>query len=315
VLARGIFAGVFLWSACVIAARGQQADSVLLKNDRYIMELDSILASGDSTQILSLIDSLINLPDPSIKSQMVIRLGYNSNVVAASRTLGFNQFGLAPGLSYYHKSGLYADVTGYWSQNYDPEYYLTVATAGYLKSVNSWYAFMAEYGRYIYSNTDELTSIPYQNNVGLSNFFDVKKFTFRLDYQFYFGDQEAHRINPSVMYNFEKKNLGKITRLSFFPTVSVLMGSEQITQYVPYAQTLAGVLFRMRRGLPLYYEETNTEFGVLNYSFVAPISMTIKSWFFMLSYTYNIPKALPGEELELTNSGYISASISKRIQF
>lgn len=313
--AKGLFAGIIIWSACVTYVQGQQADSVLLKNDRYIHELDSILASGDSTQLLSLIDSLINLPDPSIHSQMVIRLGYNSNVVADSRTLGFNQFGLAPGLSYYHKSGLYADVTGYWSKNYDPEYYLTVATAGYLKSITPWYALMAEYGRYIYSNSNELESIPYQNNVGISNFFDVKKFTFRLDYQFYFGDKQAHRINPSVMYNFEKKSLGKITRLSFFPTVSVLTGSEQITQYVPYAQTLAGVIFRMRRGLPLYYEETTTKFGVLNYSFVAPVSMTVKSWFFMLSYTYNIPKALPGEELELTNSGYISASISKRIQF
>lgn len=310
-----LFAGLSLWSACVIVVHGQQADSLLLKNDRYIMEIDSLLASSDSTQLLSLIDSLINLPDPTLKSQMVVRLGYNSNVVAASRTLGFNQFGLAPGISYYHKTGLYADVTGYWSQNYDPTYYLTVATAGYLKSVNTWYAFMAEYGRYIYSAGDELESIPYENNLGISNFFDIKKFTFRLDYQFYFGDQEAHRINPSVMYNFEKKNLGKITRLSFFPTASVLMGSEQITEYVPYANTLIGALFRIRRGLPLYYEQTRTEFGILNYSFVAPVSITLKSWFFMLSYTYNIPQTLPGETIELTNSGYLSATISKRIQF
>lgn len=41
-----------------------------------------------------------------------MRMGYNSNVVAASRTLGFNQFGVAPGISFYHKWGLYADYTG-----------------------------------------------------------------------------------------------------------------------------------------------------------------------------------------------------------
>ena len=74
---KGLFAGLILWSACVVTVRGQQADSVLLKNDRYIMEIDSILASGDSTELLLLIDSLINLPDPSIKSQLVVRLGYN----------------------------------------------------------------------------------------------------------------------------------------------------------------------------------------------------------------------------------------------
>ncbi|MEQ1588304.1 MAG: hypothetical protein ABL895_20640, partial [Cyclobacteriaceae bacterium] len=81
-----------------------------------------------------------------------------------------------------------------------------------------------------------------------------------------------------------------------------------------YAQTYIGIIYRLRRGLPLYYEQTKTEFGVLNYSFVAPIALTIRQWTFILSYTYNIPKALPGETIDLINSGYLSASISKRIK-
>ena len=312
---RDLLTGVVMWLACSFTVRGQQADSVLLKNDPYLAELDSILASGDSEQFLSFIDSLINLPDYAIKSQMIVRLGYNSNVVADSRTLGFNQFGIAPGISYYHKTGLYADLTSYWSKEYDPNFYLTVATAGYMNSPTKWWSFMAEYSRYMYSNTGEDIYIAYKNNVGISNFFDVKPFTFRLDYQFYFGDKQAHRINPSVMVNFQKRNLGKITRLSFYPTVSFLFGSEQITEYLPYSNTLIGALFRQRRGLPLYYESTHTEFGVLNYSFVAPLSITMQNWFFILSYTYNIPKALAGETINLQNSGYLSASVSRRIQF
>jgi len=67
--------------------------------------------------------------------------------------------------------------------------------------------------------------------------------------------------------------------------------------------------------LPLYYEQTTTEFGVLNYSFVAPLAVTINDWTFIVSYTYNIPKALPGETLSLTDTGYLSASISRRIKF
>ena len=278
-------------------------------------ELDSLLAQGDTLQLFSLIDSIINLPEITVKSQLIARIGYNSNVVSASRTLGFNQFGLAPGVSYYHKSGLYADVTSYWSEEYDPNFYLTVASAGYMNSPLKWWSFMTEYNRYMYSDFGEDIYIAYKNNVGVSNFFDVKPFTFRLDYQFYFGDKQAHRINPSVMVNLEKRDLGKITRLSFFPTVSFLMGSEQITEYKSYSNTLIGAIFRQRRGLPLYYEETRTEFGMLNYSFVAPISITVKNWFFILSYTYNIPKSLPGETITLENSGYLSASVSRRIVF
>ncbi len=278
-------------------------------------ELDSILARGDSARFLSFIDSLINLPVPSIRSQLIARIGYNSNVVADSRTLGFNQFGIAPGISYYHKSGLYADLTSYWSNEYDPNFYLTVASAGYMNSVTKWWSLMPEYSRYMYSDTSNDIYIAYKNNVGVSNFFDMKPFTFRLDYQFYFGDKQAHRINPSVMLNIEKRNVGKITKIYFYPTVSVLFGSEQITEYLPYTNSLIAAIIRQRKGLPLYYEDTHTEFGVLNYSFVAPLSITIKNWFFIVSYTYNIPKALPGETITLKNTGYVSASVSRRIQF
>lgn len=274
-----------------------------------------MMERGDTLSLFSLIDSVMNMEAPAIKSQLITRLGYNSNVVSASRTLGFNQFGMAPGVSYYHKSGMYADVTGYWSNEYSPNYYLTVASAGYMNSPTKWWSFMAEYNRYLYSDVSEDIYIAYKNNVGVSNFFDVKPFTFRLDYQYYFGDKQAHRINPSVMLNIEKRNLGKINRITFFPTVSLLTGSEQITETKAYAQTFLESLIRLRRGLPLFYEETQTKFGTLNYSFVAPLSINIKDWFFIISYTYNIPKSLPGETITLVNSGYISASISRRIKF
>ena len=302
-------------SVCISVVNGQQADSILLKSDPYISELDSMMERGDTLSLFSLIDSVMNMEAPAIKSQLITRLGYNSNVVSASRTLGFNQFGMAPGVSYYHKSGMYADVTGYWSNEYSPNYYLTVASAGYMNSPTKWWSFMAEYNRYLYSDVSEDIYIAYKNNVGVSNFFDVKPFTFRLDYQYYFGDKQAHRINPSVMLNIEKRNLGKINRITFFPTVSLLTGSEQITETKAYAQTFLESLIRLRRGLPLFYEETQTKFGILNYSFVAPLSINIKDWFFIISYTYNIPKSLPGETITLVNSGYISASISRRIKF
>lgn len=305
--------GLILVSVCTIPARSQQTDSRLL-NDPYIAELDSLIASGD-TGFLSLIDSLINVPIPKLKSQMVIRLGYNSNVVAASRTLGFNQFGVAPGISYYHKSGLYADYTGYWSKQYDPQYYLTVLSGGYMNSPTKWWSIMAEYNRYIYAGLGEDEYVPYKNSAGLSNFFDIKWVTLRLDYQLFFGDKTAHRINPSVMLNLEKKKLGRIDRIAFYPTASVLYGSEQITELKTYARTYLGIIYRVRRNLPLYYEQETTRFGVLNYSFSAPVSMSVNNWTFLVSYTYNIPQALPGEPIRLESSGYLSASISKRIEF
>jgi hypothetical protein len=308
-----IWLGFVLVSVCSISARSQQTDSLLL-HDPYLAELDSLIASGD-TGFLSLIDSLINLPTPKLKSQLVMRMGYNSNVVAASRTLGFNQFGVAPGISFYHKSGLYADYTGYWSKEYDPQYYLTVLSGGYMAGPTKWWSLMAEYNRYLYAGIGEDEYIAYKNSAGLSNFFDIKWVTLRMDYQLFFGDKIAHRINPSIMLNIEKTKLGRINRLAFYPTASVLYGSEQITELLPYARTYLGIIYRIRRNMPLYYEQTTTRFGVLNYSFSAPLSVNINNWTFLVNYTYNIPQALPGEPITLKSSGYISASISKRIEF
>jgi len=314
VLRKKILAFIFssLW---LTSLQGQQSDSALLYSDPYIAELDSLLNESDGSDFLTLLDSLINIPAPSLRSQLLVRLGYNSNVVSASRTLGFNQFGIAPGASYYHKSGLYADVTGYWSKEYEPNYYLTVGSVGYLNSPTTWWSFMAEYNRYMYSKLNEDEYIAYKNNVGVSNFFDVGLVTFRFDYQFYFGDKVAHRINPSVMLNLQKIKWGKIDRIAFYPAFSALFGSEQITQTFPYSRTLAGITYRVRNGLPLYYDITNTEFGVLNYSFTAPVAITVNQWTIIVSYTYNIPKALPGESISLIDTGYLSASIARRIKF
>ena len=143
----------------------------------------------------------------------------------------------------------------------------------------------------------------------------MKPVTFRLDYTLLFGERTGHRIMPGIMVNLEKRNWKKINRILFYPSFNLLMGSEQFDEYVPYASTLLGALIRVRNGLPLYYETEVTEFGIMNYSFTAPVSITLKNWNFLLSYTYNIPKPLPGEDTTLANSGFLGVSVTKFVRF
>jgi hypothetical protein len=311
---------LLIGSACFSPARGQHADSLLLQSDPVLRELDSLLNSEDSLSLFRLIDSLIQLPDLKETSQMAIRLGYNSNIVATGRTLGMNQFGLSPGVSYYHKSGLYADASTYWSQEYTPDFYLSVLSGGYMKTISRRWSFLAEYSRYFYSATGANTYHPYTNNLGVSNYFTFKPVTFRLDYYFYFGEKKAHRIQPGVMVYLEKRKWHSIDRLLFFPTVTVLFGSENVvTDYVFYPDFIQR--FRKNKTLPpnaqlpLYSTVSKNVFGVMNYSFVAPVSLTKKQWTFLLSYTYNIPQSLPYEDLGLKSGGYLSFSITKYIGF
>jgi hypothetical protein len=302
-------------------AAGQQAapDSVRHRADSAtIHQLDNFFSQQDSLDIFELIDSLIRTQDIKDESRMAIRLGYNSNIIADNRTFNINQFGLASGMSYYHKSGLYADATQYWSQEYKPNFYLTTASGGYMKNINKWYTLLAEYSHYFYHQpSDSTVSVPYTNNVGMSNYFEVGKFVFRLDYYFYFGDKQAHRIMPSAGMNFIKRKWAGFDRISFYPNATVLFGSEQTTSYALYPNPILRLIYNRNHTpkLPLYYPVNKTEFGVMNYSFSIPITMSRKDWTFLLNYTYSIPKSLPGEDLSLQSSGYLSFSITRYIGF
>lgn len=302
-----------IFSVCSLFVRAQSADTVVRINGQN--EFEDILSFEDSLSIFTLIDSLMELEAVELKSSMAIRLGYNSNASSSGRTLGIDQFGLSPGVSYYHKSGAYLDVTGYFSTEYDPKYYLNILSGGYIGYISPKWSFLSEYSRYFYSDLGDSVYISYKNSFSISNFFDVKPFTFRLDYTLLFGEQVGHRLLPGVMLNLEKRNWKKIDRILFYPSINVLFGSEQYEGYFPYATTLAQTIFRVSRGLPLYYYEKGTDFGIMNYAFTAPLSISITNWNFLLSYTYNIPKSLPNEEVALDNSGFIAAAITRYLRF
>ncbi len=301
-----------LLSICSLTTRGQQADSLFNEFE----DLEALLSFEDSLSIFNLIDSLMQMEELETKSMMAVRLGYNSNANSAGRTLGISQFGLSPGVSYYHKSGVYADASGYWSNEYDPSYYLTILSTGYIGAISPKWSFLGEYSRYLYTDLGEGVIVSYSNSASLSNFIDVKPLTFRLDYTLLFGEKTGHRIMPGVMLNLEKRNWKNMDRILFYPSFNLLMGTEQFEEYVPYAKTLAGAVIRYRNGLPLYYLDKGSDFGIMNYSFTVPLSINIKDWNFLLSYAYNIPKLLSHEEdPALTNSGFIAASVSRYIRF
>lgn len=313
---------LILGSACWSYAQTPRADTVKQRTDLTLDSLNQVFSAEDSLEIFDLIDSLL-LADPSLlnideKSQLAVRLGYNSNITSDNRTFNIAQFGLAPGLSYYHKSGAYVDATTYWSNSYSPSFYLTVTSAGYLHTFSKHYSLLAEYSHYFYNQpSDSTVSVPYTNNVGVSNYFEFKPVMVRFDYYLYFGERSAHRLMPSVGLNLVKRNWLGFDRVMFFPAFSVLFGSEQITTYGLYPNTLLRVLWNRThvRKVPLYYQNTNEEFGVMNYGFTIPLSFTKKNWSFLISYAYNVPKALPGETLSLENTGYLSFSITRYFPF
>jgi hypothetical protein len=286
------------------AIQAQDADSLVLS------QVDDILSFEDSLSIFEMIDSLLQNAEAE-GSQLGVRLSYNSNVLSAGRTLGIENFGLSSGISYYHKSGVFADVAGYWSKDFDPKYYLTVATVGYMYSFPKVFSVVAGYDRFFYNFSSDDAYIPYKNTLSVTPVIEVKPFMLTLNYSYYFGDSYVNRIMPGLSLVLEKKKLLKLDKVSFQPTVFMLLGDEVITDaeitvtrklvslFPPDFDWITSIQFIDRR-----------VFGIMNYAFTFPLTVAHKNWSFMFSYAYNIPKALPGEPLTLSESSYLYGSIS-----
>ena len=295
-----------IMSASMALATAQEVDSLALSG------LDEALTFEDSLSIFSMIDSILQLGDADV-SQLALRLSYNSNVLSAGRTLGIENFGLSPGISFYHRSGLYADLSGYWSKDFDPSYYLTVASVGYMHSFNKYFSVIGGYDRYFYNADDADEFIPYKNTLSVTPIIEINPVLFSLNYSFYFGDTYVNRIMPGLSLVLEKKKFLNIDRIALSPSFFMLFGDETITHIdVVPPRTLAEA--RMNKQLyGTYFKQVITNsrvFGVMNYAISAPLSVTFKNWGFMFTYTYNIPKALPGEPLTLSESSYLSGSIT-----
>jgi hypothetical protein len=265
------------------------------------------LTADDSLSIFSLIDSLMQLPIPG--SQLSVRLGYNSNVQSAGRTLGIENFGLAPGLSYYHTSGAYVDVTGYWSKDFSPEYYLTVASLGYMHTFSNVFSVIGQYDRYFYALNGEDLYIPYSNTLSVTPILEFKPVSFIVNYSYYFGDAQVHRLMPGISFELAKRNWKGFKRIAILPSVYALFGNDIVTE-IHYPNTLRELIRRLRQGLPAYDIVDHNRFGIMNYTFSAPISVSYKKWNFSFTYSYNIPKALPGETITYSESHYLSGSLS-----
>ncbi|MBL7835254.1 MAG: hypothetical protein JNK18_14950 [Cyclobacteriaceae bacterium] len=290
VFKRWLFIGILLASSCPLKA--QDADSLLA------VRTDTLLTFADSLSIFNLIDSLLLLDELDDHSQLAVRLAYNSNVLSAGRTLGIEQFGLMPSVSFYHKSGFFADVTGFWSKDFEPKYYLTVLSGGYMHTFSKYFSVTGNYDRYFYNSDILDQAIDFKNTLGITSYFDYKLLTARLDYSFYFGNQTAHRFMPSVGLNLSKRNFLKLERVRFLPSAYMLFGNSISTQIE--TNTLTGEIF---------ISETNV-FGIMNYALSFPVYISHKNWSLYLGYTYNIPEKLKNEIYVPPKAGYISAGLT-----
>jgi len=295
-------------------------------------KLDSLLLAeleNDSSSLLSILEDIMN--EDYLKSQLTLRAGYTSNITNAGRNFGVQQFGLNAGVAFYHKSGVFADVSGYYNSDQDPKYNTTITSVGYMGLFGPRWNYYLSYDHFFYQkpqDSDYLITYPLTNSLNASTNFLLKGFNFGVDYAFMFGDETAHRGRLNLSYYLSFKNVGFIDRINFSPNLSMLAGNANVTSTV-FNQEMARenslelieqiglqqfrYLYNNDRELLkelLSEEQTNNVFGIMNYSIFVPVSFNINKTTLLLNYSLNFPVALPGEtDLDTTPNNYFSATL------
>jgi hypothetical protein len=307
-------------------AQDAEYDSLL----SVYMRLDSIWLSeieNDSLSIFAIIDSMAAY---KVRSQFTLRSSYNSQVYNSGRTYDIDQYGWSNGISYYHKSGIYLDLSGQYYSGIDPKYNATSLSIGYSDFITPKFGYGFNLSHAFYHELEESTVInnTLNNNIGISSYYSTKHLTLGLDYTYSFGSEgtTAHRVVPSLMITPSFSAKGFFKRFKFNPLVFATFGSE--TLYTEqYNNLVARNIIRKigkerflrnfqdedKRLLNLIYDtETSNYFGPLNIEISLPLRYNHKNFSTTLSYNINLPIAIPEESLDDTINGYLGLSLYYR---
>lgn len=287
------------------------------QEDDYALDA-LLLAEFDTLSLISLLDSLLALEDLR-SSALILRMGYVSQILNAGRDMGIEQYGVTPGISYYHKSGAFGDIAGYWNSETTPGYNLTTLTLGYLTTLTPSWSLILSYDHAFYHHEDSLRlNNLFNNTIHLSSNLYWKFLETGLDYSFIFGDDNAHRMRWHLAALVSFRNVGIFNRISVSPTFSMLFGNQKIiSNRFPYWRQLTDrQRFRvLQNGTVLLLTEEDDVFGLMSYDLSLPIILRSGAWGLSFSYHYNIPVALPGEfNSNLRDNQFFSASLSYSIK-
>jgi hypothetical protein len=328
-----IIAFLILAGSSTSYSQDSNLDSLLHETLAYDSLLLEELAE-DSLSIIELIDSLLNYDFRY--STLLIRLGYTSDIMYAGRDFGVRQYGFSAGVSYYHKTGIFGDLTSYWNSDIEPHINPTTLTLGYMGSITPKWGFIASYDHYIYSRNQNYEDViyPLTNALNASTYLDLKHFSIGVDYAFLFGQETAHRIRPNMYGIIRIKNLGFIDEIDLFPSASMLIGNQTLyflDENYSEAQSLLQTYginnfsqFSQRRprlaqyilaNYVTYDERIENVFGIMNYSLSLPIMIRMNYFTISTGYYVNFPVALPGEEIDLNPNNYFNISLLYTIPF
>ena len=274
----------------------------------------------------------LSLPDTSAgtTAEINVRVNYTSRAVFSGRDFGVHEWMSTPSITYYAKSGFYADLSGYYLSESLPHYELTALSVGYLGIVSSYFAVTGELSRTILSQKGQQNLLPYSADASVT-YTISPLLSATTDYNLLFGNATAHRLRLSVSAYASRKitrsALG-LKRVSLIPALTAILGTETsaFNLYQPSTAVATGStatatsrrLLRIQQRLqarkngttasPLA-DTSSDKFGLMAVDLSVPIRITFTSFRIGLTNHVVRPFKIYADE-ELSTSALYYADVS-----
>ncbi len=263
-------------------------------------EIIEDLLDLEETDLLNLIDDLDNY------HYIFAATDFSSKSFFLGRDLGIDQYNVVTQVSYENHLGIFIGVSGTYYSEFDPQWDLTVLSAGYGLDINKSKSLRTEleYNRYIFSNS---SSNDFENSLDLSLSYTTANSAFSTNIvgSYLFGDKTGFQTSVNVFGNIKLFDLDytKGSKINFEPSLAFILGSENLDTSridnlgidIPFINNIVNELetFSLRNTqlkLPLVADFYNLSLEAgINFNFPTPFDFendTESSTFFNFGVNY-----------------------------
>lgn len=260
--------------------------------------LDDLLTENESLDIF--LASMTNF------HLLYFSVNYNSETYFSGRDIDIDQYNIVPQITYMHSKGFYASLSGIYYSEFEPNWDVTTANAGYGRSLGKkkLWQYFASYSYYFYSNDIEnLYHSTLNGGIGINN--KKRSLGTQLSGAYYFGDEVTYQI---VLRSYANLKLLKTKKhyLRLRPQFSIVTGTQIVD--LSGGSIQKALLSKEAETTQDVYLEDNV-FGLINTQFNIPLQYTVGSFDFELGFNYNIPSEL-GNESDLENTSFFNFGIA-----
>lgn len=260
--------------------------------------IDNIIAIDD--------DDLIDILDELNNYQILFTsVDFSNKTYFLGRDIGIDQYNIATQVMYENSNGIFAGVSGTYYGEFDPNWDLTIVTAGYGKSFGEHDNVRAElgYSRYIFSNS---VSNDFENSIDASFNISTKNNTLgtSINTSYLFGGKTGWQTSASAYGDVDLFDLdpAKGSKVTFGPELSFIFGSENIDTSridnlgidIPFINRIVS--------------EFET-FSLRNIQLQLPITFEFNDLHIEAGYNFNFPKAFDFEN-DLDSTSFFNLGLS-----